>query len=141
MLDCRGEQLVCCSGRPRVVGWGDRWRRSGSSAPYTDASRLTPITYIHIYVACFSFIIHDITRYIRSLAPIVTLFCNLETPVGSNAMRRMNYFFLSYTATGYGLDGQNSIPRSGRRIFSTSSRPSLGSTQPSIQWVPAAKAS
>jgi hypothetical protein len=39
--------------------------------------------------------------------------------------------------TGYGLDGRGSIP--GRsRVFSIASRPTLGPTQPPIQWVPGA---
>jgi hypothetical protein len=42
--------------------------------------------------------------------------------------------------TGYGLDdrgGRNSSPdRVKNFLFSTSSRPALGSTQPPIQWVP-----
>jgi hypothetical protein len=39
--------------------------------------------------------------------------------------------------TGYGLDDRGVGVRVpvGSRIFSTSSRPALGSTQPSIQWV------
>jgi hypothetical protein len=42
------------------------------------------------------------------------------------------------TATDYGLDDQGSEFRVlvGSRIFSTSSRPTLGSTQPPSQWVP-----
>jgi hypothetical protein len=41
-------------------------------------------------------------------------------------------------ATGYGLDDRGVGVRVpvGSRIFSTSSRPALGSTQPPIQWVP-----
>jgi hypothetical protein len=43
-------------------------------------------------------------------------------------------------ATGYGLDdGEDRSSSPGRvknLLFSTSSRPALGSTQPSIQWVP-----
>jgi hypothetical protein len=41
-------------------------------------------------------------------------------------------------ATGYGLDGRVVKVRvpEGSRIFSTSSRPTLGSTQPPIEWVP-----
>jgi hypothetical protein len=41
-------------------------------------------------------------------------------------------------ATGYGLDDRGVGVRVpvGSRIFSTSSRPTLGSTQPPIQWVP-----
>jgi hypothetical protein len=43
-------------------------------------------------------------------------------------------------ATGYGLDDGMAGVRVpvGSRIFSTSSRPALGSTQPPIQWVPGA---
>jgi hypothetical protein len=37
----------------------------------------------------------------------------------------------------YGLDGPGLIPSSAR-FFSTASRPTLGLTQPPIQWVPAA---
>jgi hypothetical protein len=33
------------------------------------------------------------------------------------------------------LDGRGSIPGRGKRFFSTSSRPALGPSQPSIQWV------
>jgi hypothetical protein len=40
---------------------------------------------------------------------------------------------------GYGLDGQSSIPdRVKIFLFSTVSRPALGPTQPSIQYVPGA---
>jgi hypothetical protein len=41
-------------------------------------------------------------------------------------------------ATGYGLDDRGFEVRVpvGERIFSTSSRPTLGSTQPPIEWVP-----
>jgi hypothetical protein len=46
-------------------------------------------------------------------------------------------------ATGYGLDdkrGRSSSPgRVKNFLFSTSSRPALGSTQPPIQWVPGVK--
>jgi hypothetical protein len=44
------------------------------------------------------------------------------------------------TATGYGLDDRGVGVRVpvGSRIFSTSSRPALGPTQPAIQWVPGA---
>jgi hypothetical protein len=39
-------------------------------------------------------------------------------------------------ATGYGLGGRSSIPYRGKIfMFSTASRPALGPTQPSIQWV------
>jgi len=74
MLDCRGKQLAVgkrCfssrrSGRSRGVGWGDRWRRRGSSAPHTDGGRLTAIAPL-----CRSniFIIHDppVTGYYFSL--------------------------------------------------------------------------
>jgi hypothetical protein len=43
-------------------------------------------------------------------------------------------------ATGYGLDDRGVGVRApvGSRIFSTSSRPALGSIQPPIQWVPGA---
>jgi hypothetical protein len=43
-------------------------------------------------------------------------------------------------ATGYGLDDRGVGVRVpvGSRIFSTSSRPALGPTQPPIQWVPGA---
>jgi hypothetical protein len=43
-------------------------------------------------------------------------------------------------ATGYGLGDRGVGVRVpvGSRIFSTSSRPALGSTQPPIQWVPVA---
>jgi hypothetical protein len=43
-------------------------------------------------------------------------------------------------ATGYGLDGRGVEVRVpvGSRIFSTSSIPALGSTQPPIQWAPGA---
>jgi hypothetical protein len=45
-------------------------------------------------------------------------------------------------ATCYGLDGREfEVPSSGRVknfLFSTSSRPALGATQPPIQWVPGA---
>jgi hypothetical protein len=43
-------------------------------------------------------------------------------------------------ATGYGLDdrGVGSRVPVGSRMFSTSSRPALGSTQPPFQWVPGA---
>jgi hypothetical protein len=45
-------------------------------------------------------------------------------------------------ATGYGLDDQGvgvRVPVGGKNFhFSMSSRQALGSTQPSIQWVPAA---
>jgi hypothetical protein len=43
-------------------------------------------------------------------------------------------------ATGYGLDDRKvGVPVPvGSRIFSTSSRPALGSTQPPMQWVPGA---
>jgi hypothetical protein len=44
-------------------------------------------------------------------------------------------------ATGYGLDGRGVGVRVsvGSRIFSTSSRPVLGSTHSPIQWVPGVK--
>jgi hypothetical protein len=39
-------------------------------------------------------------------------------------------------ATGYGLDDRGSIPSKGKIfLFSTASRPALGPTQPSIQYV------
>jgi hypothetical protein len=42
-------------------------------------------------------------------------------------------------ATGYGLDGRVSIPsRSKIFLFSTESRPALGTTHSLIQWVPGA---
>jgi hypothetical protein len=43
-------------------------------------------------------------------------------------------------ATGYWLDDRGVGVRVpvGSRIFSTSSRPALGSTQPPVQWVPGA---
>jgi hypothetical protein len=44
-------------------------------------------------------------------------------------------------ATGYGLDDRGvrvRIPVGSRIPFSTSSRPTLGPTQPPIQWVPGA---
>jgi hypothetical protein len=43
-------------------------------------------------------------------------------------------------AAGYGLDDRGVGVRVpvGSRIFSTSSRPALGPTQPPIQWVPGA---
>jgi hypothetical protein len=45
-------------------------------------------------------------------------------------------------ASGYGLDDRGSRSSSPGRVknflFSTSSRPALGSTQPPIQWVPGA---
>jgi hypothetical protein len=37
-------------------------------------------------------------------------------------------------ATGHGLDGRGSIPGKSKRFVS--SRPALGATQPTIQWVP-----
>jgi hypothetical protein len=47
-----------------------------------------------------------------------------------------------YIATGYGLDDRGfGVPSPGRVktfLFSTLSRPALGSTQPPIQWVPGA---
>jgi hypothetical protein len=45
-------------------------------------------------------------------------------------------------ATGYGLDDRGVVVRVavGLRIFSTSYRPALGSTQPPIQWVPGCEA-
>jgi hypothetical protein len=44
-------------------------------------------------------------------------------------------------ATGYGLDDRGVGVRVpvGSRIFSTSSRPALGSTQPTNQWLPGVK--
>jgi hypothetical protein len=41
-------------------------------------------------------------------------------------------------ASGYGLDSRGSIPGKGKIIilFSTASRPALGTNQPPIQWVP-----
>jgi hypothetical protein len=49
------------------------------------------------------------------------------------------------TAIGYGLDDQGvgvRVPGGGKNFhFSISSRPALGSTQPSIQWVPGALSS
>jgi hypothetical protein len=42
-------------------------------------------------------------------------------------------------ATGYGLDDQGvgvRVPVGSRILFSKSSRPALGPTQPPIQWVP-----
>jgi hypothetical protein len=44
-------------------------------------------------------------------------------------------------ATGYGLDDRGvGVPVPvGARIFSTSSRPALGSTQPPIHWIPGVK--
>jgi hypothetical protein len=41
--------LLGC-GRPKGVGWGDRWRRSGSSAPQTDATGLTAIACVHVFL-------------------------------------------------------------------------------------------
>jgi hypothetical protein len=45
-------------------------------------------------------------------------------------------------ATGYGLDGRGSVPGKNKIfLFSTTSRPSLGSSQPPSQWVPKALSS
>jgi hypothetical protein len=46
----------------------------------------------------------------------------------------------AWIATGYGLDGPGSIPSGGQEIFlfTVVSVPSLGPTQPPIQWVPGA---
>jgi hypothetical protein len=42
-------------------------------------------------------------------------------------------------ATGCGLDGRDSIPGKGKKIFSSpKSRPALGPTQPPIEWAPEA---
>jgi hypothetical protein len=41
-------------------------------------------------------------------------------------------------ATAHGLDGPGSIPGSKIFHFPTASRPTLGSSQPPIQWVPGA---
>jgi hypothetical protein len=39
---------------------------------------------------------------------------------------------------GYGLEGWGSIPGRGKIFLFTASRPTLGTIQPSIQWVPVA---
>jgi hypothetical protein len=43
---------------------------------------------------------------------------------------------ITYVSTGYGLYDRDSIPCRERRLYSTSSRPALGTTQPPMQWVP-----
>jgi hypothetical protein len=60
-------------------------------------------------------------------------FCNYERSVGSRDS-------VVGIATGYGLDDRGvgvRVPLASR-IFSTLSRPALGSTQPPVQWVPGA---
>jgi hypothetical protein len=51
------------------------------------------------------------------------------------------YYSVVGIVTGYGLDDRGVGVRVpvGSRIFSTSSRPTLGSTQPPIQWVSGVK--
>jgi hypothetical protein len=39
-------------------------------------------------------------------------------------------------ATGYGLDGRDSIPGRGKRLFFAASRPAVEITQPPILWTP-----
>jgi hypothetical protein len=74
------------------------------------------------------------------------LFCCI---LGCNTLKSCRWLsnFLRYfscprvgIATGYGLGDRGVGVRVpvGSRIFSTSSRPALGSTQPPIQWVPGA---
>jgi hypothetical protein len=53
----------------------------------------------------------------------------------------MFYFSVVAIATSYGLDDRGRSSSTGtvkNFLFSTSSRPALGSTQPPIQWVPGA---
>jgi hypothetical protein len=63
------------------------------------------------------------SEHIAKLEEVWDLFRNRDGVVG--------------IATGYGLDDRVRVPV-GPRIFSTSSRPALGSTQPPIQCVPGA---
>jgi hypothetical protein len=63
------------------------------------------------------------------------------------SVRENNLMFVSFSfeldnsvcvANDYGLNSWVSIPRRGKRfnLYSTASRPDLGTTQPPIQWVP-----
>jgi hypothetical protein len=45
---------------------------------------------------------------------------------------------MGITQYSYGLESQDSVPGRGKRFFSTASRPTLGPTQPPVQWVPGA---
>jgi hypothetical protein len=68
-----------------------------------------------------------ITRRNNLTSPLLFLYRSLVRAVG--------------IATGYGLDGRRlgvRVPVFKNFLFSTSSRPVLGSTQPPIQWVPEA---
>jgi hypothetical protein len=67
----------------------------------------------------------------------------LISRVFSNERLRLSVVFIIVVvvviATGYGLDGQSSIPGNGKRFVSTASRLALGPTQSSTNWVPGSK--
>jgi hypothetical protein len=70
----------------------------------------------------------------------------VENMPKSNFVRHKSYMVIRHSvvgiATAYRLDdrgGRSSNPGGGKNfLFSTSSRPALGPTQPPIQWVPGA---
>jgi hypothetical protein len=128
-------------------GWSEFYRRETRARTHTHThthahtkrgSHKPTFLILNVYQPEICWIISFLFPFITSLTDLSFIFPLQHIIQLCIFMRRSRDSSVG-TAAGYGLDdrGQSSSPgRIKNFLFSTSSRPALGSTQPPIQWVP-----
>jgi hypothetical protein len=93
----------------------------------------------------YKFVVVFHTRFIIASCPVTEYFgCGIHVflqflkEISSDDVQKSEPGSSVSIVSGYGLDNRGSIPGRGRRIFplTSMSRPSLGPTQPPVQWIP-----